>query len=115
MNNLINQALLIILLVGFNGFFAMAEIALITVKHSRLKTMKKKINLSFLLLAIILFSCNKENRNQIPEKVILSGKVLNHTSEIKNIFLSINRPGLGPLQVYTSNLFGLLGHMVWTL
>jgi hypothetical protein len=63
--------------------------------------MKKNINLAFLLITIILFSCNNENSNQIPEKVILSGKVLNHTSEIKNIFLSINRPGLGPLQVYT--------------
>ena len=44
MNNVIRQLILIFILVGINGFFAMSEIALITVKKPKLKSLKNKGN-----------------------------------------------------------------------
>ena len=44
MSLITQQLLLILLLVGINGFFAMSEIALVTIKSSRLESLKKKGN-----------------------------------------------------------------------
>ncbi|SHI41898.1 Thiol-disulfide isomerase or thioredoxin [Tangfeifania diversioriginum] len=59
----------------------------------------KKI-LHFLLVIITAISCTTKNNYKVPEQVIISGKILNFNPENPNVHLSVNRLGLGSLQIH---------------
>ncbi|MCW3788332.1 TlpA family protein disulfide reductase [Plebeiibacterium sediminum] len=60
--------------------------------------MKKAIYLLIILL-ITSFTNNKNNYN-VPKKVIIAGKVLNFNPENPKVHFSVNRLGLGSLQIH---------------
>ena len=61
--------------------------------------MKKAI---YLLAILLLLSCSTNEKSlDAPKQVIIAGKVLNYNSENRNVQLSVNRLGLGSLQIIT--------------
>jgi len=60
--------------------------------------MKKVI---YFLAILLIASCTKnENNFEIPKQVIIAGKVLNFKKDNPNVHLSVNRLGLGSLQIH---------------
>ena len=56
--------------------------------------------LCFLIILLIASCTNNENNFKIPQQVIIAGKVLNFKKDNPNVQLSVNRLGLGSLQIY---------------
>ena len=60
--------------------------------------MKKAI---YFLIILLIASCsNNKNNYNVPKKVIIAGKVLNFNPENPKVHLSVNRLGLGSLQIH---------------
>lgn len=67
-----------------------------------------KRTIYFLLITVCAISCTTSNNYKIPEQVIISGQVLNFNPENPNVHLSVNRLGLGSLQIHED--LGSLGY-----
>ena len=62
--------------------------------------MKKAI---YLFTILLLSSCSTNEKSlETPKKVIIAGKVLNSNFENRIVKLSVNRLGLGSLQIQTN-------------
>ncbi len=60
--------------------------------------MKKTLHLFLIIVTVI--SCTVRNNYKVPGRVTISGKVLNFNPENLNVHLSVNRLGLGTLQIH---------------